>query len=553
MRRFSKTLFLFGMELLAVFMLFTSLGHAVDLSDDSFRLIVSSSSQFIAKDAFLPGKDLIFLQLTAQGENKDKYSPDSIRLKLKSVSTLDIEEITLVETGNDTGVFQNAQGLRFASGHAMLGNDILQVSPTQDTIAVIYIEGDKEKEIAAVKTIKEVERFSVVANPIQTSGKPFYAEIIACDSKGNTLAGYSGKVSLEVEAIFHKEEAYEISPKKISSFINGKNSIYATYFGTGKIRIVARDKDNHIVGKSDEISFLPAKFRVKVSTPQIAGESFDMEVIALNFNNEVIPDYTGDVFVKSVNNDSIIKKNMRFSGGIAKTDIVMNSCGEEQFIVCDANYPDICGLSESIFFRPYGFKLKIDSPASKRKKFYFDEVFKGRIVTLDYKGREVSGYGGSAELKPIQGVDMPKKYYFDKNSPGGPEFSISGITDTPFRIEAYDIKFSEVKGESESIALMPAKVKTELLENKDNKAVLQIKIVDDKGEVVKEDNSTILTVYVAESIPDKSAFLADPKKIKTKNGMATFTIIDGQRETVSVTPISEYYYLETGPFDVDFK
>jgi len=553
MKRLFTMLSLLAIFSLGIFVFPIFFAHSAGSGVNHFAVVVSDSPRFSAKDSFRPGKDLIFLQLSSEGENKDNDRPDTLRLRLKANTTADIEDVVLVESGNNTGVFQSPQGMRLASGHAMINNIVLEVSPAEDTVMVIYAQDNSENVIASVRSANAVDRFNIIAGTIQTAGRPFSADVIAEDAGGSTLVAYTGKVRLEAEQVLAKNSQAKIFPEEISTFVNGKNSIFANYSDAGIIKIAAAGRDGKARGLSSEINFLPAKFELNIAAPQIAEKRFNVLIRALNFNNELTPGYSGTTYLKLAESGKIIKKDIRFKRGIAAADIKIDSCGEYEFIVCDADYPDVCGKSGSIFFRPDKLKLEVDFPPANRKSFYFDEVFNGRVIALGYSGKEVTGYRGAVRFDPIENMDMPDNYYFGRNDSGWHLFSVSGINRGPFRLKAQDVMFPELTAESRIITLMPAKIKTELAELKDNMAILHISIIDEKGRVVKEDNSTLVNVYLSESMPNRSAFVDGPKKIQIKNGEAAISVVDMEIEGVTVTVNSQDYYLGIEPLDITFE
>lgn len=544
---------LFSFLPVLVLVFFVGLGHCpAEIEPDLPKIIISDSLCYRPKEIFLPTKDRIYLRLIAPERNKDKEQLEKVSLELSAALTLDREEIDLVETGPDTGIFQNPQGINLHPRSKRSGDGALQVSAVGDVIRVTYTYGGKKRTIASVNSTKAVVKFILSLEGIQIAGKPFYLEVLAQDSQGNRVLNYNGTVNLQAVPILPKKNKSEISPRQISFFNHGKADIFVTYPEAGKIKIEARDLQNGIIGMSKQIEFLPAKFKLNVQNPQIVGKEFETEIIALNYSDEVTFGYERTAFIKLEGTPDLLKEEIRFKQGRAKVRLLSNQWGEKKIIACDKNYPqDLCGVSESVFFTPYRFAIEFASPPKNRKRFYQDEVFKGKIQVLDYGERKIPGYTGSIKFKPVDEVDLPSEYYFNKFNRGEVEFQISGISKIPFRIEVYDAIFPQIKGKSAFLTLLPAKIEIEPLTIEDNRLNLWIKIVDSEGRLIREDDSTLFTVHLTEGIPNQSAFVLDSSKVKAKNGKAQVTILNTEKERVTVI-VDTKYFLESEPLEVTF-
>lgn len=509
----------------------------------AYELIASNSPSFKPRKEFLPGRDLIYLQLSAQ--DKDKENIGQIQVKLLSALGLDREEFVLSETGKNTGIFCTKEGIKILPQKKIPGDGILQVAASADIIYVLYSESfDKEGVAATLTALAAVDKFSVlVDNLIQTAGRPFSVEIIARDRQNNILTNYAGTVTLEAQG----------QPLlTTSSFSNGAAHIFIAYPEAGKVKIKVKDLHQR-QGESKEICFLPAKFKVEAPAPlpYVVGKEFALKATALNYRDEFTRNYEGSAVVKPLGQDSSFQGNVLFSQGVAEINITYNQWGERKFIVCDKIYRDICGVTEDLFFAPYRFNVEIDSPPPSRKQFYFEELFKGKISVFDYLGNLVPEYAGAVIFEPVKDIDLPQRYYFDWRNRGKAEFYLSGITDKPFKVKIYDEFFPEAKGESGSVKLMFAQIKTELLEVRGAEAKLKIKIEDGQGNVVKQDNATVFTVHLVEDNPDASASLIGSKKLRARKGEVVIAVADDQKEVLTVF-IEPEPYLEAESCRINF-
>lgn len=529
--------------------IFAGIIMALFVSKGYCEVVVSGSPSFSSKEEFfLPGDDLIYIKAVLPEENKDNNLIDSVVFKLVSSKGGDIEEFTLAETGLATGVFELSQGINISPEIRMPGDGLLQVSTSQDTATLMDKNG---MVLAILTTLPAIENFSVNVDPVQISGKPFGVEIIAQDIKGGILTNYTGAVDLEIRPVFStgKEGAVAYT-HKVNYFIGGRAKNFIVYPEAGKVKITVKDINNKH-SESKEIFFMPAKLKVENGPLGTVGKEFSLKVTALNFNDEITRNYKGPAAIKPFKGDDAVGGDIMFNQGIAEAKAIYNKWGEMKFIVYDKIYADLRGKSGSIVFNAHRFKVEIAPPPKNRKKFYFEELFQGKVTVFDYQGNKILNYGGVAILEPVEDVDMPQRLYFGWQRSGEDTFYASGVTEKPFKIKAYDAPFPEIKGESEVISLMPAAIKLELAEKKDNKAVVRIKIEDGHGRVVSQDSSTVFTIHLIEGNSDDSAYLLGTKQVTAKNGVAKLTIMDEEDETVTVAPESEPY-LEVVPLEVKF-
>lgn len=288
---------MFKLWILSIFVFFASCGYCSN-TDLPKGIIISDSLRFKAKSVFLPQKDSLYLQLTAPTENKDKDRKDTLKLELMAAVSSDVEEIKLLESGKDSGVFQSVQGIAIKPGNKMAGDSILQVFPAKDTITVFYPDSGKKTAIASVDSASAVDRLAIDLEDIQIAGKPFRIKISLQDKEDKALESYTGSVNLEVVPVLPKESKSKIVPDKISSFRWGRAGILAVYPESGEIKIVARDLNNNITGESKVITFLPAKFKIETPASQTVGKEFAVKITVLNYNDQVALNYSGSAFIE---------------------------------------------------------------------------------------------------------------------------------------------------------------------------------------------------------------------------------------------------------------
>lgn len=522
------------------------------------QIIVSDSLDFAPCVLFAPNEDEIYLRLTFALSNTDKNKPDIAEIKLVSAQGADTENVILTETGGNTGVFINSQGINLLAQKAVVGDGVLQVAVLEDTVTLLY-SGDSGKQVlGGFKAKSVINRLNIITGSIHTAGKPFVLEIEALDRDGKIISGFNQPVNIDLDRVSPALAAEKISPREIILFKEGRAKAYAIYPGAGVVRIIAEDANGNM-GISNEITFLPAKFKVEAEPNQVEAKAFKLMAYALNYNNEVISGYDGIAEVKLADSDIPGKgkigfsEKMFFRQGKGDSSFVYSNWGAQKFIVCDAGHPDICGISNSVFFAPYYFEIEIDPPSENRRDFYLEEVIGGKISVFDYKGDKIPEYAGVVNFEQDEGLDQAGGCYFDYwGVLGEKDFSFSGAKEGRFNIVCYDARFPKARGRSKPVNIISAKLKVEATSVKAGEVTLKIKITDKKGRIIKDDNSTIFTFSLDEDNPDNSALLIGADKVTAKNGVVEVKIKDTQKEAVLVyfytTP-----YIQSEPYEASFK
>ncbi len=512
------------------------------------KAVFSDSAEFVPKDRFYPGEDMIYVEVTSSESNKQVNQIDSINVKLVSAGGADTENVILTETGRDTGVFRTTRGMRFLAEDELLGDGIIQVSSGEDEVTAIHlVPSGGSRVIGTVVSEASIDHYSVMTDPVQVAGKPFRVDITARDEYESILTDFSGGVSLVMVDTSGKEKPL----RKVSSFSKGTARVFIAYQDAGEMVLAAKD-DSGRYGESDVITFLPAKFKVDLEKEQTIGKEFEIKVSALNYKDEITPGYNGETILEPLYAGEEPRVELVFDSGEALVKITRDNYGEEKFIVREKMYPDIYGISESVFFNPHAFEVEIVPPPGKRDKYYIEELFKAKITALDYNGLEITGYDGVMEFETVEGVDMRSKYDFDPRNQGSAEFHISVVTEKPFKIKGWDTRAPGALAESEEIDVIQARVMMELEWIKGETAKMRVKIVDKNGKILTDDDSTVISFYLMESDPDGSASIPGKEKITVKNGQASILLTDTKGETVTVFPESEPY-LEVVPAEVKFE
>ncbi|MDP8259583.1 MAG: hypothetical protein P9L96_01055, partial [Candidatus Gygaella obscura] len=137
----------------------------------------------------------------------------------------------------------------------------------------------------------------------------FDLTITAKNSSSTTTPNYSGDSTLTEDGVDG-----ELSDTAIlaSEFSSGVVSVSMNYNKYGTISITATDDDSAFSGTSDEISFIPESFSVTVETPPAdrtkfyIKEPFQVIVSALDYDSQVIDNYTGSITITATNSRYLI-------------------------------------------------------------------------------------------------------------------------------------------------------------------------------------------------------------------------------------------------------
>jgi len=231
------------------------------------------------------------------------------------------------------------------------------------------------------------------------AGKPFDLNIMSVVMDGDnndlsdnlTTSSYqSSFVNLSVSSD-GRGDLGKLSTNFIS-FLNGKYEGSLVYDSLGIIKISCFDSDylgESILGISKELEFTPNAFMLDVLAPPARrdffyiGETIEVEVSAMDYNNNILNDYIGDVefydYDQSMFQD--LSGNYQFINEDAGKHLFSFSSAQEEVYslsVRDKKFSDVNGTT-SLFSVKYA-KIIIDS---KDITIGVDEVIEFKIVDAD--------------------------------------------------------------------------------------------------------------------------------------------------------------------------
>ncbi len=214
------------------------------------------------------------------------------------------------------------------------------------------------------------------------AGSPLFFEVIAEDTYGNTVTGYTGTVhfsSTDGNPALPGDYTFTSGPS--GSGANNGIAFFGLLLRTaGPQTVTATDKANNaITGTSGQITVTPLAanhFVVSVPASAITGTPFAVTVTAEDQFNNVVPGYTGTVHFTSSDSAATLPGSYTFSattdqGVHVFTGVVLNTPGSQTITATDAggvtgtNTSPIVsrGLTvTSLTPTPSGFTATFDKP-----------------------------------------------------------------------------------------------------------------------------------------------------------------------------------------------
>ena len=416
-----------------------------------------------------------------------------------------------------------------------------------------YSSGRNAKAYLPLKTI----RFELECGSNQTAGKDFSLTIKAISEKNDVNKDYHGSAKLKVIYIKPYSGTKTLSQTTVSNFSNGIAKVNISYPDAGIIRIQAIDTaDSDITGVSSEITFYPASFSVNPiisngNNIQSVLEPFDLEVLALNQNGDVTPNFSLPVslYIKYVSplSDqggklSQTKISSFIKGKAYLKNVTYDRWGKIAIKARLDSNESITGESKEIMFIPKNFSIDLTEPPADRDFYYIDEQINVKITALGYTGSPVFNYGGEVIIKYNGSFNGPQNHTFISADKGVYEFKMSGNEEGAYKIEVKDINYESTKSESNTISIKYGEIAVLSLNTTVGEVEVTIVVRDREGQIIQSDNSTKFILSKEESTPNNSCTSDSfEKEICVKNGIAKIILKDNEPETVTLTPKSDPY------------
>jgi plastocyanin len=191
------------------------------------------------------------------------------------------------------------QGAHTFSGGVTLYTAGAQTLTVQDT-ANASITGSTSVSVGA----GAIARLVVSAPANATAGSPFNVTVMAMDSNGNPVTGYTGTVILSSTEPNPQPTDYTFTPTD-----NGSHTFGTTLFTAGTESILAQDAVHEgLTGKATvSVQAAPANhYLVATPTPITSGKPFDLILVALDPYDNIDMSYQGTVAFSTSDSDPTV-------------------------------------------------------------------------------------------------------------------------------------------------------------------------------------------------------------------------------------------------------
>ncbi|MFC1632244.1 hypothetical protein ACFL2I_06795 [Candidatus Omnitrophota bacterium] len=204
-------------------------------------------------------------------------------------------------------------------------------------------------------------------------------------------------------------------------------------------------------------------FRVVLSTPQVAGQGFVMEIIAEDEDGEPDQSYGGEVeittrYISPMTGTAEISPNQASGFSQGKVELICQypDCGAIEIMVQDTTDSAKAGISPEILFIPASFVLEAATPQVVSASFPL------KVSALNAQGASCPNYQGQVGLSveavtppETEGLILPASIPAEEFSYGAAEKSVSFNRWGTIKLAAHDSTYPEKTGVSEAINFIP--------------------------------------------------------------------------------------------------
>lgn len=411
-----------------------------------------------------------------------------------------------------------------------------------------------------VSVIDPVTQFLVEASSPQIAGQEFKVKVTALDEDHNLAPFYQGVVNLSVHYITPSVGTKNLSIPTLTNFVNGAAEVTnETYPDCGTVSIAAaRADDSSKTGISNPVYFAPADFLLELENLNLenppehtVSQAFGLNITARNTAGEVCGNYSGPASLEVIGVNPlgdqggvISPAELTFSdfkaGQAELTNAAYNKWGEIKISCLDDTVPAQRGTSENIMFLPKDFLLVTSEPKPLRTFFYLNEPFRLTVTARDFENSAVSNYLGTIQLTAA-GFNLPGEYTFTTEDNGLHSLEdVFGTLDIEKGvITSKDKTYPQVTGKSNPLNVKEASIQVFSNQGPVGNLAISAAVIDKEGNIITEDNSTLVTLEFDEFIEDGSVTSTTSQPVTVKEGRATIIINDSQAEEVIVIPRSD--------------
>ncbi|MCD4779447.1 MAG: DUF2341 domain-containing protein [Candidatus Omnitrophica bacterium] len=411
-----------------------------------------------------------------------------------------------------------------------------------------------------ITVLSSVEDFLVEVSSPQIAGEKFGMIITALDDKGAVAISYNEPVTLSVNYVSPNVGNGQLSTTSVASFVNGEATIVnQSYSNCGTINIVVtNDNDPSKTGASGNVFFAPFDYVIHLddidatASGGAAGQHavnkpFTAGITARKADGNACTSYQGpaSLTVNDAGPSVFAPGNITpealaasdWNNGVADIGNVLYDRWGEVTISCrDDTLTTRMATSEPVMFIPEDFQLLLSDPLPSRTFYYMDEVFTLTVRARDYNHEGISNYQGRIDFSG-EGLSLPEEYAFTEDDAGQHKFDVVGLEGREeAQVTVHDTAHIDVKGLSDVLSIKRAKIKVFSAQGPIGVLEVEVAVIDDKGDIIVEDDSTLFRIVLSEFFDDDSAESGaeDVQSIMTA-GKATVMVSDYQAETVDVT------------------
>lgn len=303
-----------------------------------------------------------------------------------------------VDISDETGTISPTESGNFDDGR-WSGNVVIPQAYENNTITVVNQAGSETGVSNKFDVISSsVDRFVIGSLGTQEAGQEFTLSIEAHDEAGNLVTSFSGTASLS-------DLTGTLTPKTTGNFSGG--------IWSGNVEITQSITANQITvtsggkaGNSNSFDVTPTDLDhftfEPVSSPQVAGQSFQVSILAEDVYNNRVTDFSSSVNLTDDTGTLTPAVSGNFSGGQWQGNVTITSSGTD--VVISANGAGKVGYSN-------GFNVN----AASLNRFVLEtittqaasEPFTIHITAQDNYGNTATQFSGKVDISDQTGTISP--------------------------------------------------------------------------------------------------------------------------------------------------
>lgn len=401
------------------------------------------------------------------------------------------------------------------------------------------------------KVVDEGEFFTVTADAVQTAGAPFVLRVTAMDGQGGTDTTYSGAVNLSVQYVSPASGTKMVTPDNAAGFALGVVEVTTSYPDAGIVKFMVQDQaDSFKAGYSGDILFVPDSFNVTADPAQIVGRNFPVTVKALETEGQTALNYQGPAVLQAVGLNPAGTSGGAFNpaevpaGSFQNGAAVFNTAYDRWGIIAikasDAVHAEKEGVSDPVKFSPKAISVTVKPPSPGRAFFYQGENMEITVSMLNQNDLPVENYAGAVSLTALPAFDIQSQAIFSEADKGQKKFVAPAPGTGKYVLKAENVE-DNLTAQSGEFEVKEAVIVVSNTSSPVGVTSVEIQLVDENGNRIKEENEMTVTILVQEENENGSVFFSElGKPILFKKGVAKIVLGDSEAETVTISARSKY-------------